>query len=832
MSGLLGSSGGELLGVLTRCGVEPISTQSPAVLALAEVGLSGPSADLRRALAVGLMHRSYLHEHQAEHTGLTVGVLSALEVVGTTFMSREMASIAYPSFASDSAGKFSARVAGTRAGLADWVRQQTWLRQSSLLSVGLADESTLPPKVSTALLTQAVGVLVLAGRSDVARLLLHDFTSGVLVASRAKPDWNGILNKELQGDVLNRRETKSGPIHALMHKMVLEDSAGRRAEGNGKSKKAATSVAAHNFLLQYYPTAVQRAQIATPVVAAAQPSAEPDKSEHRRSVARVQMLFGLPGPARPLLSQALLHSSWCYENGHWVSRARQRDNTALAFLGSQVLNFESARAQALHALVAPAPDLAVKTVPNDWVAEAFERTGIESGLLLGVGQAQIGASVDVAATAFQAVIGAVYASKNYPDSLEPMWPGEWEQSWRTLVADTSALDAISALERWCSAAFLTLAFDDVVLGPDHDRRFWSTVIIASASLGATMRLQGNYPGTSKTKGRQQAATRVVRVFEALAQIKPNRELSDLPQRDRELSRLLLQHLTRLAQSGKGLPVKWRAHGFFGLHLADNPEALVEWAADADAILGADFGRSVDSRELAKTFWRAYEASDAPAARTPDDELSHVLNYIDRTEDPATIDAALLRRLTLLCALYRVHGSNQEPMRWSELVSDWQLLYRGSLKVDEKHLQREAIIAYRERAVLDAAIEEVLRDGAGATVIPSDTHPFKVEINGDIESPGSRSETLDRFCTLWSQVTPTTRLAATPRGLQVTINYPDLPASSQVRLPPQRCPCCVRPPNLWPSPSPIYSMTSRIRSAQRGLPRQCQPRRVRGSCATR
>ena len=797
--------------MLTRCGIESIPAQSPAVLALAEAGLHSPSIDLRRALAVGLMHRSYLYEHQAEYKGLTVGVLSALEVVGTTFVSREMASIAYPSFASDSAGKFSYRVVGARARLADWAGEQTWLRQSCLVSAGLVDKPILPPKVSVALLAQTAGVLHLAGQSDVARSLVHEFTRGVLAASRAEPDWKAILNKELQGHVLSRRETAAGPIHALTHKVFLEDSAGRHAEGHGRSKRVASSLAAYNFLLEYYPATVQRVRIATPTTTT-QPTADPpDNSEHRRIVARVQMLFGLPGPARALLSQALLHSSWCYENRHWVARARQRDNTTLAFLGSQVLNFESARTQALRALATPPSDLAVKTVPNDWVAEAFERTGIGSGLLLGVGQAQVGVSTDVAATAFQAVTGAVYASKNYPDTLESIWPDEWEGAWHTLVADTSTLDPISALERWCSAGkgekerqrqeieglhiqkgrnktestkerkhttlfhFLTLSFDDVVIGPDHDRRFWSTVIITSASLGTTLRLQGHHPGTSKTKGRQQAATRVLRVFEALAQPRPAQALSGSSQQDQELARLLLQHLTRLAQAGEGFPVKWRAHRFFGLHLAGTPEALVEWTAEADDILGGDLSKSVDSSELTKIFRRAYEASDAPAARTPDDELADVLNLIDHVEDPAAIDAALLGRLTLLCALYRVHGSDQEPVRWRELVADWQLLHRGHLKVNEKRLQSDAIIASRERAVLDAAIEAVLHDGAQVTVIPLDTHPFKVEINGGIEHPDSRCAALDRFCTLWSQVTPTTRLTATQCGLQATISYPDLPA---------------------------------------------------------
>ncbi|MGX1915960.1 ATP-binding protein [Streptomyces phaeochromogenes] len=662
----------------------------------------------------------------------------------------------------------------TRAGLADWAGKQAWLRQSCLVSAGLADDPILPPKVSTALLAQTVGVLHLAGQSDAARSLLNGFTRGVLTAAQAESDWKSILNKELQGFVLSRRETATGPIHALTHNVFLEDSAGRRAEGHGRSKRAASIVAAHNFLLQHYPAAVERAYAATPVTTAKPTADLPDNSAHRQAVARLQMLFGLPGPARPLLCQALLHSSWCYENRRWVARTRQRDNTTLAFLGSQVLNFESARTQALRALVIPPSDLAVKTLPNAWAAEAFEQTEISSGLLQGAGQSQLGASTDIAATAFQAVIGAVYAARNFPDALELIWPDEWEQAWHILMADTSALDPTSALERWCSAASLSLSFDDVVIGPDHDRRFWSTVIITSAALDATLRLQANHPGTSRTKGRHEAAARVLRVCDALAQRNPTQALSESSQRDIELARYLLQHLTHLAQSGDSLPVQWRAHRLFGLHLAGTPEALVEWAAEADEILGGN-SNGFDSSELAKTFRRAYEASDAPAARTPDEELADVLDLIDHAEEPAAIDSVLQERLTLLCALYRVHGSDQEPVPWSQLAADWQLLHRSQITVGDTRLHGDAIIASRERAILDAAIEAVLRGKTQVTVIPLDTHPFTVEINGGIEHTHSRSSALDRFCTLWSQVTPTTRLTTTPRGLQVTISYPDLSA---------------------------------------------------------
>ncbi|MEE1735515.1 ATP-binding protein [Streptomyces sp. BE147] len=440
-----------------------------------------------------------------------------------------------------------------------------------------------------------------------------------------------------------------------------------------------------------------------------------------------------------------------------------------------MLNFESARTQALRALSTHPSDLAVKTVPNDWVAEAFERSGINSGLLLGAGQAQVGVSTDIAATAFQAVIGAVYASKEYPDTIGPIWPAEWEGAWQTLVADTSALDPSSALERWCSAASLTPSFDDVVIGPHHDRRFWSTVTMTSAPLSAKLRLQGHYSGTSKKKGRQQAAARALRVFEALAQPRPAQELPEASQQDRDLARLLLQHLTHLAQTGDSFPMKWRTHRFFGLHLAGSPDMLAEWAADADEILGSDFSGRVDSGELAKIFRRAYEASDAPAARTPDSELADVLNLIDRLEDPAAINASILRHLTLLCALYRVHGSDPEPVRWRELVADWELLHRGHLEVNEKHLLGDAMVASRERAVLDAAIEAVLRDGSRVTVSPLDTRPFRVGISGGIGLTNSRSGGLDRFCALWPQITPTTRLTATQHGLEVVINYPDLPA---------------------------------------------------------
>jgi hypothetical protein len=65
-----------------RWQIQPLRPDIPALRALSDAGMSHPSDEQRRALALGLTHVSYLHEHQGELPGLTPNVLRALDAVG------------------------------------------------------------------------------------------------------------------------------------------------------------------------------------------------------------------------------------------------------------------------------------------------------------------------------------------------------------------------------------------------------------------------------------------------------------------------------------------------------------------------------------------------------------------------------------------------------------------------------------------------------------------------------------------------------------------------------------------------------------------------------
>lgn len=763
-----------LPGVLAGCGIDPLPEASPAVRVLTGAGLPVPSADLRRALAVSLMHRSYLYEQRGVLPDLTVGVLVALESLGKAFISREVATTGYPRFAAEPVGKLSSAAFHAMESLAGWAGRQEWIRQSCLLGGSLADEATLPPKVPAGLLHQAVGLLYVAGHATVARRLLADFTLRAL--SSTEPVWRTMLEKELRGESLRYEVTSVGPDNARTFTAAAVDGRGRHAEGQGRSIKAAKGAAAENFLRRFYPLAV-KAAYATAPAPAVRPSADlPDDYRHQQAVARVQRLFSLPDRERSLICQALLHSSWTYENRRWVTRARQHSNATLAFLGSQVLIFENTRAQALTALQAPPDDLTITTLPNSRVAAAFELAELDGGLLMGAGQANLGLTMEIAATALQAVVGAVYAARGYPDTLEPVWPAAWEESWRTLTADTSVLDPASLLQYTCSALSLDLDFEDDVTGPDHDRRYMSTVVLTSTLLGATTRIRAREPGTSRTKGRRQAAVRAMRVLDALAEPLPARALSTLQAPDRALGTFLLQQMAGILQGGSVSARRWYTRRLFALHMAGDPEALISWAVEADQILASNPDHEVDSGLLAAAVWRVGVASGSPPQRTHGEELAEVRGAIHQLEDPAAITSTLRDRLTQLCALYRAHGGGEDPIAWADLIGDWELLHRGRLTIDPSCHGFDFTLTGRERTVLDAAVTEVQhRSGAPVTVSLARSQPLQVRVSADEPNTAMEPSAWDDFCTLWSQVTPTTRLQATTGGLLCTVTYPDLPA---------------------------------------------------------
>ena len=114
----------------------------------------------------------------------------------------------------------------------------------------------------------------------------------------------------------------------------------------------------------------------------------------------------------------------------------------------------------------------------------FDRTEIGSGLLLGTGQIAVGVSPEMAATAFQAMIGAVFVGTGYPRSLAQVWPAEWDAVLAEMVpAAPHDADPTTILQQYTNALRLRVEREHDVSGPAHATTYVTTTTLISDALG-------------------------------------------------------------------------------------------------------------------------------------------------------------------------------------------------------------------------------------------------------------------------------------------------------------------------------------------------------------
>jgi len=386
---------------------------------LQELGLSSPSLELANAVTVALSHATYRYEYPTAFPGVTEGLLDALSALGLAFLRRLAALNAYKRAASATAGTLSRQVAQVAAELPAWADQQEWVLKYAALGRNFS-EVRPPAKVPATLLRQVLGVLCLAGEETAAGRLAEGLLAEV---SRQQfstvADPKTVLQEAIAPSTATYTYEREGPDHKIVFRATVTDTRGRRGIGVGSSKKLAARNAALDFLHRYIPQALSAGKSAS--TSRLLPVAIPEPQTHASAVQRLRNLFVLPTSAAALLSQTLIHTSWAYEHRLAVTRYHQQDNQVLAFVGAEVAIYESTLAAVRQAVADPPPEFAFRGLDNVAYNNAFHRTGLTRGLLLGTGQASMGISAEMGATAFQAIIGATgSASWCYV----PEWGGE------------------------------------------------------------------------------------------------------------------------------------------------------------------------------------------------------------------------------------------------------------------------------------------------------------------------------------------------------------------------------------------------------------------------
>lgn len=199
-----------------------------------------------------------------------------------------------------------------------------------------------------------------------------------------------------------------------------------------------------------------------------------------------------------LLSLALTHRSWAYENG------QVPHNERLEFLGDSVLGqavtvrLFTAHPELEEGALAKRRASVVSTVA---LAEIARGIGLGSHLRLGRGEDLTGGrdKDSILADTMEAVIGATYLSAG-PDAATALVLRLVEP----LLADPerygAAMDPKTSLQELAArSGVLPPAYSVSSTGPDHDRQFTATVVVGDVSAQGT--------GSSKKTAEMAAALR-------------------------------------------------------------------------------------------------------------------------------------------------------------------------------------------------------------------------------------------------------------------------------------------------------------------------------------
>ena len=123
----------------------------------------------------------------------------------------------------------------------------------------------------------------------------------------------------------------------------------RTGRGEGTSKRLAREAAARDYIQRYLdlPRPKSRAAVLALPADLTDPTV---RVATRKAVGQREREFALHPRWRPLLLQALVHSSWAYEHASAMKAARQKDNRLLAFVGRSVVDYEYVDAMTSAAL--------------------------------------------------------------------------------------------------------------------------------------------------------------------------------------------------------------------------------------------------------------------------------------------------------------------------------------------------------------------------------------------------------------------------------------------------------------------------------------------------
>ncbi|MFZ2529411.1 MAG: hypothetical protein WAX14_17445 [Rhodococcus sp. (in: high G+C Gram-positive bacteria)] len=413
------------------------------------------------------LHSSYLYESVPD-SPISAAVLDLLSILGRSWMR-----LAMLERIRSQRGDLTtnAEVSGALASahharilLGAWVTdtQAAFYGTGEAALVAAGSRSSAPKSVAM----QVLGALALVTASQQPADALLERVSFTALAP--EPDWMVILSSALKREPEIVRSS-SGPDHDKTFTVTVSAS-GLSASASDKSVKAARKAAVRSYVLQYLPHAAPDNARGS---ARRSPAPRPYRGEfprHTRAVRWAQQAFEVADAA--LMSQALTHRSWAYENRTVMTEANQRDYGALATEGSEVLTTLVRHHYALQILSASsrlATTVATHpAVTRETVVSLFHSMPVETGVLRSKGMSQL--SPDVKEDVTQAIAGAAWrANGDLLMERQPLTVANWIRDFEPPV------DSSTQLQEYCARLKVDYDVDYERRGPDHQSQMRATI---------------------------------------------------------------------------------------------------------------------------------------------------------------------------------------------------------------------------------------------------------------------------------------------------------------------------------------------------------------------
>lgn len=661
-------------------GIEP-SEEARRVISLLGIGEScGGVEGFAAAMSAALWHDSYLYENRGEAPGLTAGALSALEVLGKTWLARELTLMVIASRHDAKPGTLSRTVHVARQALARTFPQRaTWARDGARFGRSLSNHQ--PPSVHLRIVHQVLGLVCLTGGTPSLAGYLTPLLRQALDSAGSETDWVTLLQRTLAGQrmLADWSYSVSGPDHQRSFAATCR--VGRlTSKAEGASKKAARWGAARLMLQEHFPRALDEdSGTASPPQA---PVFVPrgDNAAFARAVPRIASEFGFGVDATPLIAQAFLHTSWIYENKEEAGRAGQRDHGVLGFIGSQILDFESSLAETLTEVCAPSDVFAHRPLEASTEVKALHLLGLEPAIMLGRGQASTtGATREIASSTFQGLIAALHLSAGSPRSLLEAWPTSepWAEVREIIAPGTAqAADDRTLLQQFAAPSGLEVSYDFEREGPDHNALYTAVVILDSPVLRRRLRVRGP-AAAGKSMALKVASSIVLRWARSLSDSTRLAQLATSNDKDLAGTSFLLSHLCMVATALSVVRAPWRRQELLGSSLQGSD--LTRWVEAADAVIRMETRVDLDAGSLVEYFRALAGAAGQGVPLAP--VLTPTLEWAAGIDPSEPIDSREHRRLVDLAAAYRYLGGEQVPVSFEDIVEAQMLISRGRLAND-------------------------------------------------------------------------------------------------------------------------------------------------------